>query len=304
MNENHYHLPIMVDEAIESLGLKAGGTYVDLTFGGGGHAKAILDHLSGGQLWAFDQDSDARAEAEKIADDRLTFIQGNFRFWGRFLSFYGIKAVDGIFADLGMSSYQLDTTDRGFAVRLGGPLDMRMNQDESVADAATLLNQSNGGAISDLLKRYGDVREAKKVARAILAFRQQKPLATIEDLREALQETLPKRGAYKFYAKVFQAIRIAVNDEESALIEMLEQVPRWLKPGGRLVLLTYHSGEDRLVKSFIRAGNFDGKVVQDPFGNTIRPLKPFYRKPIYPSEVEIAANNRARSAKMRVAVKV
>ncbi len=296
-----YHEPVMLAESIAALDIKPNGIYVDLTFGGGGHAKAILQRLKGGQVWAFDQDSDAIEEAKKIEDERLFFIRGNFRFFKHFLHFHNIRKVDGIFADLGVSSHQLNSASRGFAARLDGPLDMRMHQQGSLT-AAEILNTYQLRKLQEIFSHYGDIRYAHRVAKEIVAARKVAPLSTIAELKEVLRPSVPRHREYKFYAKVFQALRIAVNDEEGALAALLSQVACMLNPLGRFVVLTYHSGEDRLVKNFIKSGNIAGKVTQDLYGHIIRPLAPLYRKVLRPNAEEIKANNRARSARMRGAI--
>lgn len=297
-----YHDPVMLAECLDGLALKPGGTYVDVTFGGGGHSRAILDHLEGGRLLAFDQDADARANAEAIHDARLTFVPANFRSLKRFLRLYGVKQVDGILADLGISSHQIDTPERGFATRFDAALDMRMNQQAAVS-ARQVLNNATEQELHKILGMYGEITNARTVAIALVAARANRPLQTINDLKTALQRFAPRGKENKFFAQVFQAIRIEVNEELVVLEEFLEQVPEVLKPGGRLVVMSYHSLEDRLVKNFINKGKFHGEVEKDLFGNEIKPLRAITRKPIEASDEEISRNPRARSAKLRIAEK-
>ena len=295
-----YHKPVLLKESIAALSIKPNGIYVDLTFGGGGHTKAILTKLIDGQVWAFDQDEDAKREAAKIADNRLYFIHGNFRFFGAFLRCYGITKVDGILADLGLSSHQLDSLSRGFAARLGGPLDMRMSQ-QIDKTAAHILNTYPEDKLAAIFYRYGGIRQPYILAKHLVKARNKIPFTTIEEFRKALAPFVPRRGNYTYYAKVFQALRIEVNDEEGALHEMLTQVPDFLTPTGRLVVITYHEGEDRPVKRFIKYGNLEGRPISDPYGNLIRPLMPLSRKIVRPSSAEMN-NKRARSARMRIAM--
>lgn len=296
-----FHRPVLLQESIAALNIQAGGIYVDLTFGGGGHSREILNVLKGGQLWAFDQDPVSVAKAAALQDERLYFVQGNFRFFTAFLHAHGIKQVAGILADLGLSSHQLDRRERGFAARLdSGPLDMRMAQTGALT-AAKIVNTYRLPALVDIFSRYGDVRNARKLAQFLVTAREKKPFATVGDFKAIVAPLVPKRRAYQYYAKVFQALRIAVNDECTALHDMLVQVPYILAPGGRLVVISYHSGEDRPVKNFIKTGNVAGKVVQDAHGRLLRPLQSLHKKIIVPTAEEIVRNNRARSARMRVA---
>ena len=291
-----YHTPIMVEQVVKELVINPEGIFLDLTFGGGGHARAILKALTKGKLWAFDQDPDALLQAKAIDDDRLTFIKGNFRFFTAFLHAYGITKMDGIFADLGVSSHQLDTPERGFAARLEGNLDMRMHQEGQTA--ASIVNTYTEQQLAAIFRRYGNVRNARTLAQNIVVARRKAPLQSITEFKEAIKACVPQRKDFKYYAKVFQALRMAINDEEAALHDMLLQVPNVLAPEGRFVVLTYHSGEDRPVKNFIKSGNINGKMVYDVYGNIIRPLRPVYRKPLRPIP---NTNTRQRSAKMRVA---
>ncbi len=293
----------MLTECLDGLAIKPGGIYVDVTFGGGGHSRAILERMDpNSRLIAFDQDADARANAEAIHDARLTFIPANFRNLKRFLRLYGIKQVDGILADLGISSHQIDTPERGFATRFDADLDMRMNQ-QAERSAKAVVNTATEAELHKILGMYGEITNARTAATAIVAARANRPLQTVNDLKAALQRLAPRGKENKFFAQVFQAIRIEVNEELSVLEEFLEQVPDALTPGGRLVVMSYHSLEDRLVKNFINKGKFHGEVEKDLYGNELKPLQAVNRKPIEASAEEISRNPRARSAKLRIAEK-
>lgn len=299
-----YHDPVLLTECLDALDIKPGGTYVDVTFGGGGHSRAILERLEpgSGKLLAFDQDADARANAEAINDPRLTFIPANFRNLKRFLRLYGVKQVDGILADLGISSHQIDTPERGFATRFDADLDMRMDQQAAIS-AKQVVNSGTEQELHRILGMYGEITNARTVAAAIVSARANRPLQTVNDLKTALQRFAPRGKENKFFAQVFQAIRIEVNEELKVLEEFLEQVPEILKPGGRLVVMSYHSLEDRLVKNYINKGKFHGEVDKDLYGNELKPLRAINRKPIEASDEEVSRNPRARSAKLRVAEK-
>ncbi len=293
----------MLTECLDALAIKPDGIYIDVTFGGGGHSRAILDQLGQtGKLLAFDQDADARANAEAINDKRLTFIPTNFRNIKRFLRLYGVKQVDGILADLGISSHQIDTPDRGFATRFDADLDMRMNQEATIS-AREVVNNGTEAELHKILGMYGEITNARTVASALVAARANRPMRTVNDLKAAIQRFAPRGKENKFYAQVFQAIRIEVNEELAVLEEFLTQVPEVLKPGGRLVVMSYHSLEDRLVKNFINKGKFHGEVDKDLYGNELKPLQAVTRKPVEATEDEISRNPRARSAKLRVAEK-
>lgn len=298
-----YHRPVMLQECLEGLLLKKNGVYVDLTFGGGGHSKAILEHLEGGRLFAFDQDDDARVEAEKIEDERFEFVQANFRYLKRYLKMYGVTQVDGILADLGVSSHQLDEPARGFSTRFNADLDMRMDQQSSLT-AKEVLNTYPEKELHRILGQYGEVKNARTLAAALVAARVNSPLETIDGLKEVVNKHAPRGKEFKYQAQVFQALRIEVNDELKALEEALEQAAEVLKPGGRLVVMSYHSLEDRPVKNFMAKGKFSGEAEKDFFGNIQRPLAPVTKKPIEAGPEEVQENNRARSAKLRVAVKL
>ena len=296
-----YHEPVMLIESTEALEIKPDGTYVDVTYGGGGHSKEILRHLSNGKLYAFDQDQDSRDQVQ--TNDNLIFINQNFRFLGNFLKMHQAIPVDGILADLGISSHQIDVPGRGFSFREDGPLDMRMNRNQEVS-AEHVLNTYALEDLTRVFREYGELREAWKLANKIVDCRESKALKTIHDLMTCIESLIPRQGGNKFLAKVFQAIRIEVNGEMDALKELLSQCPQVLKEGGLMAFITYHSLEDRLVKNFIKSGHFDGHLDKDFYGNVIKPLEAVNRKPILPKEKEIEKNNRARSAKLRVARKV
>lgn len=301
MSNPVYHIPVMLDPCIEGLAILPDGVYVDVTFGGGGHAKAILARLEGGQLFGFDQDSDALANAPQ--DPRFTFVQANFRDIKRYLRLHGIKQVDGILADLGISSHQIDAPERGFSTRFQGDLDMRMNQSAELS-AKELLATADEGRLHKILGMYGEIKNAKTLAQSIVAERSVKPFTTTEGLTAFLKRFAPRGKEFKYYAQVFQALRIEVNDEMGALEELLLSAVELLKPEGRLVVMSYHSLEDRLVKSLMTKGKFQGEVEKDFYGNLLRPLEPVSRGTITASEEELALNSRARSAKLRIAKKV
>ena len=294
-----YHVPVLLNESVDALAIKPDGVYVDATFGGGGHSREILSRLGqGGRLFAFDQDSEV--PAGEIDDPRFTFVGENFRYMSRYLRFYRAEAGDGILADLGVSSHQFDTAGRGFSIRYDGPLDMRMNPSGGLT-AAQVVNEYEAEALADLFYRYGELRQGRALARQILRKR---PIATTGELMAALEGFAAPGRENKFFAQVFQALRIAVNDELGALEDFLTQSGEVLREGGRLSVISYHSLEDRLVKNFIRSGRFSGEVEKDFYGNPLRPLKPVERKAIVPSEREMAENSRARSARLRVGEKV
>ena len=301
MSTPAYHIPVMLDPCIEGLAILPGGVYVDVTFGGGGHAKAILARLEGGQLFGFDQDSDALANAPQ--DPRFTFVQANFRDIKRYLRLHGIKQVDGILADLGISSHQIDAPERGFSTRFQGDLDMRMNQSAELS-AKELLATADEGRLHKILGMYGEIKNAKTLAQSIVAERSVKPFTTTEGFTAFLKRFAPRGKEFKYFAQVFQALRIEVNDEMGALEELLLSAVELLKPEGRLVVMSYHSLEDRLVKSLMIKGKFQGEVEKDFYGNLLRPLEPVSRGAITASEEELALNPRARSAKLRIAKKV
>ena len=296
-----YHIPVMLNECLEGLCVRPDGVYVDVTFGGGGHSRAILERLGEeGHLYGFDQDADA--ERNVPADLRFTFVRSNFRYLYNFMRYYGQAGrVDGILADLGVSSHHFDDEARGFSFRFEGVLDMRMNQ-QAPRTAADLLNNDSEETLANTLYHYGELKQARRLASALVKARAQKPFATIDDLLGAVKP-FAARGEKekKFLAQIFQALRIAVNDELGALREMLLQTTRVLRPGGRLVIMTYQSLEDRLVKNFLRSGNFEGERESDLFGNVRTPFRLINNKVIVPTDEEIAANPRSRSAKLRIA---
>ena len=303
-----YHNPVMLAECLEGLALKPGGVYVDVTFGGGGHSRAMLAALepgarSEGKLLAFDQDPDARVNAAAIDDKRLIFIASNFRNMKRYLRLYGVKQVDGILADLGISSHQIDTPERGFSTRFDADLDMRMNQ-QGDRTARQVLNTYSEADLHRIFGMYGELTNARTAAAAIVTARANSELKTINELKDALKRCALRGKENKYFAQVFQALRIEVNEELTALEEFLTQVPEVLAPGGRLVVMSYHSLEDRLVKNFIGKGKFSGEVDKDFFGNEIKPLHAINRKPLEATPDEIIRNPRARSAKLRIAEKL
>jgi 16S rRNA (cytosine1402-N4)-methyltransferase len=293
-----YHIPVLLGESIEGLDIKPDGIYVDLTFGGGGHSREILKHLTTGKLIGFDQDVDA--EENVPDDDRFIFVRHNFRYFKNFMKYLKYPKVDGILADLGVSSHDFDVAERGFSFRFDGDLDMRMNQDASFT-AADLLNEYSVEDLYRIFKFYGEVKNPGKLAHLIDNQRKLVPFTTIQHFKEVIAPCTPKFKEHKYLAQVFQAIRIEVNQEMDVLKEMLLQSADMLKPDGRLVVITYHSLEDRLVKNFIRDGKFDGNAEKDFFGNVQTPLTAINRKVILPSEKEIELNGRARSAKLRIA---
>ncbi|CAN5621157.1 16S rRNA (cytosine(1402)-N(4))-methyltransferase RsmH [soil metagenome] len=298
-----YHIPVMLKECLEGLNIKPDGIYVDLTFGGGGHSTAILESLSQGKLFSFDQDADAKIVAEEINNPNFTFIPANFRYFKKYLKLHGVKQVDGILADLGVSSHQIDSPGRGFSTRFEADLDMRM--DQNIAQTARdIINEYSEAELHKILGMYGEVKNAKTLAAALVATRIKKPINTIEDLKAILEKHAPRGREFKYYAQVFQALRIEVNDEIKALEEMLAQSPEVLSSGGRMVVLSYHSLEDRMVKNFFSKGKFHGEVEKDFFGNQLKPFYQVNKKPIVPGEAEIKLNSRARSAKLRIAEKI
>jgi len=296
-----YHLPALLEESIAGLNLRPDGVYVDVTFGGGGHSRAILSHLTTGRLIAFDQDLDAAVNI--INDERVTFLNQNFRYLKNNLRYLGYKEIDGLIADLGVSFHQFDEQERGFSFRSDAQLDMRMNRKSGIR-ASDLLRTYDEEQMAGVFYRYGELDNSRKIARAVVKARQTKPVVTVKDLSEAVESLVPFNQENKFYAKLFQSLRIEVNREMDALTDMLTQALQILKPGGRMVVITYHSLEDRLVKNFIRTGNFDGTAEKDFYGNLLVPFRAINRKVIVPSEEEVAKNNRARSARMRIAEKI
>lgn len=308
MTPTTYHDPVLLDACLDGLNLQPGGVYVDITFGGGGHSRSLLARMDQQghapiRLFGFDQDADAKANANAINDSRLTFVAANFRNLKRYLRLYGVKQVNGILADLGISSHQIDTPERGFSTRFDAELDMRMNQNAD-RTARQIVNTYPETELHKILGMYGEVTNAKTLAAALVAARTNKQLQTVNDLKVVLQRYAPRGKENKYFAQVFQALRIEVNEELKALEEFLEQVPDVLAPGGRLVVLAYHSLEDRLVKNFINKGKFQGEVEKDLFGNELKPLRAITRKPIEADPDEVLRNPRARSAKLRIAERV
>ena len=293
-----YHNPVLLKESVDGLNIKPDGVYVDVTFGGGGHSKKILSRLNEqGKLFAFDQDEDAKRNM--IDDERFTLIPQNFRFIKRYLRFYGVKKVDGVLADLGVSSHQFDEAGRGFSTRFDADLDMRMNQAEGLS-AFQVVNFYDEVKLSDVLFQYGELRNARAIAKKIVEMRSEKKIKTSFELKEVLSEFVPKAVEHKILAQIFQGIRIEVNQEIEALKEFLLQIPEILNKDGRLSVISYHSLEDRLVKRFIINGLFEGEHEKDFYGNINVPMKKA-GKMIVPSSKEIKENNRARSAKLRIA---
>lgn len=301
--ESRYHVSVMLRECMDGLRICPSGIYVDVTFGGGGHSREILRSLNEeGRLYGFDQDRDA--ERNIPADPRFVFVRGNFRYLRNFMRYYGVCGeVDGVLADLGVSSHHLDDKERGFSFRFDGALDMRMNAREG-RTAADIVNEYPEEALADVFFLYGELKMARKLASVLVRARGERRIETIGDLLEVLSPFTGKDKEKKFLAQVFQALRIEVNDEMRALREMLEATLRVLRPGGRLVVITYHSLEDRLVKNFLRAGNFEGKSERDFFGNTSSPFRLVNNKVIVPSDEEVERNPRSRSAKLRIAEKL
>lgn len=296
-----YHIPVLANESIKGMNLFPEADVVDATYGGGGHSKLIIDQLANGRLFAFDQDEDAAVNA--LNDNRLYFIRHNFRYIKNFLSYNGVNQVDAIFADLGVSSHDFDVPDRGFSFRFEGNLDMRMNQNAR-ADAAKIVNEYSEEQLERIFRMFGEIRNSKHLASVICKKRNERPIRTTIQLKEVVAECTPRAIEHKFLAQVFQALRIEVNEEMDALQEFLMASLQLLKPGGRLVVITYHSLEDRLCKNFMKTGNFEGKVDKDFYGNISSPFKLINRKVITPRDEELKANNRSRSAKLRIAEKV
>ncbi len=301
MIQNDYHIPVLRDESVEGLNIKPDGVYVDATFGGGGHSREILNQLSSkGKLIGFDQDE--AALQNKFDDDRFLLIPENFRHLKRFLKFNGFESVDGVLADFGVSSHQFNTAERGFSIRFDADLDMRMNQNQEL-NAKKIINTYSEEKLSQLIKQYAELRMAPKLASAIVSARQQELIQTTFQLNAVLEPLLPQTKSTKFLAQIYQALRIEVNQEIEALKEFLIQTKEVVKTGGRLSVISYHSLEDRLVKHFIRSGNFEDDVQKDFYGNVEKPFKKV-GKLIVPSQKEIDQNKRSRSAKLRIAEKI
>jgi 16S rRNA (cytosine1402-N4)-methyltransferase len=296
-----YHNPVLLKESVEGLNIKEDGIYVDVTYGGGGHSREILKYLTTGKLYAFDQDDDAFAN--KVNDEKLILIKQNFKYMKNFLKMYNALPVDGILADLGVSSHQFDEGTRGFSTRFEGKLDMRMDKAGAMT-AADIINTYDEQALINMFSTYGEVENSKRLATCIVKERALKKIITTEDFKQAIVSCTPKMKEQQYLAKVFQALRIAVNSELEVLKDLLKQSLEVLKPGGRLSVISYHSLEDRLVKNFIKSSNFEGKVAQDFYGNKLVDFKAVNRQLITPSEEELKLNNRSRSAKLRIAEKL
>ena len=299
--ENEYHKPVLLEESVDALDIMPGGVYVDTTFGGGGHSREILSRMdSTARLYSFDQDADA--ERNIVDDDRFTFVRSNFRYLENWMRYYGIEHIDGILADLGVSSHHFDDETRGFSFRFDAPIDMRMNK-RAGKTAADILNDYTEEQLADIFYIYGELKTSRRIAAAIAKARAAKPIKTTTDLLTIVDPLMPKERQKKDLAKVFQALRIEVNREMEALKEMLTAAVRLLRPGGRLSVITYHSLEDRMVKNVMKTGNVEGKVEKDFFGRTSATMRPLQGKPITPSAEEQTDNPRSRSAKLRVGVK-
>jgi 16S rRNA (cytosine1402-N4)-methyltransferase len=297
-NKIDYHVPVMLKPCLDGLNIHSDGTYIDVTFGGGGHSRAIFDLLSEkGRLIVFDQDPDAKKNAWEAPN--FFFVASNFSFISNHLRMMGIKHVDGILADLGVSSHQFDEAERGFSIRGNAPLDMRMNQAGELT-AKTVVNTYDERELSRIFKTYGEIPNARKVAGEIVRLRSSRPIKTTTELMDGLSKCAPRQKEHKFFAQVFQALRIEVNQELDVLERFLEQTTDIIAPGGRLVIMSYHSLEDRLVKNFMKKGSLEGEITKDFYGNVIKPFDEVVRHPIVPDEIEIASNPRARSAKLRI----
>jgi len=302
MKENApYHVPALLKESVAGLQIRTGGIYVDATFGSGGHSKAILERLNGkGHLYGFDQDGDA--EKNTFSNPLFTFVRSNFRYLSNFMNWYGVSEIDGLLADLGVSSHHFDAENRGFSFRLEGNLDMRMNQRAGI-NAADILNTCSEKDLADIFYQYGELRNSKAIAKAIVKAREQKRIRTTQDFLDILKPFFSREKEKKQLAQAFQSLRIIVNEEINALKELLMQATALLKPGGRLAVISYHSLEDRLVKNFFKTGNFEGIVEKDFYGNVKTPFQTINTKVIIPQAEEIERNPRARSAKLRIAEK-
>lgn len=298
-----YHNPVLLEECLEGLNIRPDGVYADVTYGGGGHSKEILKRLETGRLFGFDQDADALAN--KSESENFTFVKQNFRHIKKYLKFYEALPIDGVLADLGVSSHQFDSAERGFSTRFESSLDMRMDQNTKLT-AKVILNTYTAGHLQEIFSNYGEIINSRTLANALVTKRNTSPFETIQDLKEAAAPCINKVNANQYYAQVFQALRIEVNDELGALKDLLIQSAEILKKGGRLVVISYHSLEDRLVKNFIAKGKFEGEIEKDVFGNSVLPIpfKAVVRKPILPTEAEQKINTRSRSAKLRIAERV
>jgi 16S rRNA (cytosine1402-N4)-methyltransferase len=295
-----YHRPVMLQQCIEALNIQKDGVYVDVTFGGGGHSLAILEKLKGGRLIGFDQDEDAKKQAEQIQHSSFTFCQANFRHMKQYLKLHGVTKVNGVLADLGISSHQIDSPERGFSTRFEGPLDMRMDRNAKLT-AAKLLMEYPEDKLHKIFGMYGELKNARTVAKLIVTNRATTSLKTTQELKSLLKEVAPRGKENKYFAQVFQALRIEVNQEMQALEDFLHQCGDVITEGGRLVVMSYHSLEDRMVKNYMGTGKVYGELEKDFFGNPIKPFEAVNRKPVEASEAEVEENSRARSAKLRVA---
>lgn len=298
-----YHIPVLLHETVDGLNIQPGGIYVDVTFGGGGHSREILRRLdTKAHLYSFDQDADAEQNIPQ-GDERFTFVRSNFRYLKNWMRYYGVEHIDGLLADLGVSSHHFDDEERGFSFRFDAPLDMRMNE-RAGTTAADIVNRYSEEQLADVFYLYGEMKNSRRLASAIVKARAAHTLQTIDDLLQVVKPLMPREREKKDLARVFQALRIEVNHEMDALREMLEAALSMLRPGGRLSVLTYHSLEDRMVKNFIRAGRIDGKVQQDFYGRRLTPWRAINNKVILPSQQEQEENPRSRSAKLRIAEKL
>ena len=301
MSSTQYHIPVLLQECMEGLNINPEGVYVDATFGGGGHARKLFASLNEkGILLGFDQDDDALGNSWKAAN--FHFVKSNFRFIQNHLGLFGLDKIDGLLADLGVSSHQFDVLERGFSIRESAPLDMRMNKNGQIT-AADVLNNTEENELYKLFRSYSDITNLGKLVPNIVRFRMSKPFETTKELADVAKISAPKNKENKYLAQVFQALRIEVNQELEALKDLLEQSTKILKPGGRLVVMSYHSLEDRIVKNYMKRGAFDGKIEKDFFGNVLKPFTEITRHPIVPGEDEIEINSRSRSAKLRIAVR-
>lgn len=297
-----YHVPVLLQESIDGLNIKSDGIYVDVTFGGGGHSREILSRLGkNGHLYSFDQDADA--EKNIIADDRFTFVRSNFRYLRNWMRYYGVEAIDGLLADLGVSSHHFDDETRGFSFRFDAPLDMRMNK-RAGKTAADIVNEYDEAKLADVFFLYGELKNSRRIANAITAYRQQKRIETTGDLMAATEKMMRTEKEKKDLARLFQALRIEINHEMDALRDMLNSASQLLKNGGRLSVITYHSLEDRIVKNVMKAGNAEGKIEKDFFGRVSSPFRLVNNKVITPQEDELQNNPRSRSAKLRIAERI
>lgn len=297
-----YHVPVLLQESIDGLNIKSDGIYVDVTFGGGGHSREILSRLGkNGHLYSFDQDADA--EKNIIADDRFTFVRSNFRYLRNWMRYYGVETIDGLLADLGVSSHHFDDETRGFSFRFDAPLDMRMNK-RAGKTAADIVNEYDEAKLADVFFLYGELKNSRRIANAIAAYRQQKRIETTGDLMAATEKLMRTEKEKKDLARLFQALRIEVNHEMDALRDMLNSASQLLKNGGRLSVITYHSLEDRIVKNVMKAGNAEGKIEKDFFGRVSSPFRLVNNKVITPQEDELQNNPRSRSAKLRIAERI